>query len=92
MSVGRVVVANRGEMALRAIRASRRFGLENVAVYSSADDGFLSQDCAFTARCAEAGLTTTVPFHAHRLQQPEFTRAEVHPRWIEDNVRIAAQQ
>jgi acetyl-CoA carboxylase, biotin carboxylase subunit len=37
------------------------------------------------ARFQVAGLTTTVPFHAHLLQQPEFTRAEIHTRWIEDH-------
>ncbi len=37
------------------------------------------------ARFQVAGLTTTVPFHAQLLQQPEFTRAEIHTRWIEDH-------
>lgn len=37
-----------------------------------------------------AGLTTTVPFHAELLQRPEFDRAEIHTRWIEETLQTAA--
>ncbi len=44
------------------------------------------------ARFQVAGITTTIPFHAYLLQQAEFTRAEIHTRWIEDNFRNRASQ
>jgi acetyl/propionyl-CoA carboxylase alpha subunit len=37
----RVLVANRGEIAVRVIRALHEFGIEAVAVYSTADEGAL---------------------------------------------------
>ncbi|HKA77310.1 MAG TPA: acetyl-CoA carboxylase biotin carboxylase subunit [Pseudolabrys sp.] len=40
------------------------------------------------ARFHVSGLETTVPFHAQLLQTPEFMRAEVHTRWVEEQMQI----
>lgn len=37
-----------------------------------------------------SGLTTVIPFHEHLVNRPEFVRAEVHTRWIEENMKMAA--
>lgn len=37
-----------------------------------------------------SGIKTTVPFHAELVNHPEYNRAEVHTRWIEEKFQMAA--
>src|SRR5689334_20050032 len=47
----RILVANRGEIALRVIRACKELGVESVAVYSQADRGSAYLEEADRAIC-----------------------------------------
>ena len=47
----RVLIANRGEIALRVIRACRELDIETVAVYSTADENSLAAQLATRSLC-----------------------------------------
>ena len=58
----RILIANRGEIALRVIRTAQEMGIETVAVYSEADRGSAYLDladetyCIGTAKAADSYL------------------------------------
>ncbi|MDQ3875892.1 MAG: acetyl-CoA carboxylase biotin carboxylase subunit [Actinomycetota bacterium] len=83
MTFSRVLVANRGEVAVRVIRALHELGSEAVAVYSTADRGSLHTRLADRAVCI--GPAPAVESY---LRIPSLvaaattTRCEaVHPGW-----------
>jgi acetyl-CoA carboxylase biotin carboxylase subunit len=79
----RVLIANRGEVAVRVIRSLHELGIEAVAVYSTADEGVLHTRLADRAVCvgppAAADSYLKIP---SLIAAAATTRCDaVHPGW-----------
>ena len=63
----RILIANRGEIAVRIIRAAREMGIETVAVYSTADRDSLHVRLADQAICIGTGPASDSYLNISRL-------------------------
>src|SRR5918911_256079 len=55
----KILIANRGEIAVRVIRACREMNVSPVAIYSGY--GFLSENAEFARACEAAGIVFVGP-------------------------------
>ncbi|MCK5775171.1 MAG: acetyl-CoA carboxylase biotin carboxylase subunit, partial [Bacteroidales bacterium] len=79
--IKKILIANRGEIALRIIRTAREMGIKTVAVYSTADIDSLHVRFADEAVCIGPPPSSESYLNSHNvLAAAEITNADaIHP-------------
>jgi acetyl-CoA carboxylase, biotin carboxylase subunit len=89
----KILIANRGEIALRVIRTCREMGIKTVAVYSTADKDSLHVKFADEAVCIGKPASTDSYLNVpHIMAAAEITNADgIHPGYgfLAENSRFA---
>ena len=89
----RILVANRGEIALRIIRACRELGIESIAVFSEADRGANYLELADEKYCiGPASSSSSYLFYNNIIAAAEIGNAQaIHPGYgfLAENAEFA---
>src|SRR5690606_18685948 len=89
----KILIANRGEIALRVIRTCREMGIKTVAVYSTADKDSLHVKFADEAVCIGKPASTDSYLNmAHIMAAAEITNSDgIHPGYgfLAENAKFA---
>ncbi|MBD2842231.1 acetyl-CoA carboxylase biotin carboxylase subunit [Erythrobacter rubeus] len=93
MSISRILIANRGEIALRIHRAAHEMGIETVAVHSTADADAMHVRLADHAVCiGPPSATDSYLNHAAIISAAEVSGADaIHPGYgfLSENAKFA---
>lgn len=89
----KILIANRGEIAVRIIRACKEMGIATVAVYSQADEGALHVAMADESYCIGPAPSEESYLHQHRIiTAAQLSGAQaIHPGYgfLSENAHFA---